>query len=186
VFGLTNWVCYEESDRKEGIFMRLFIALPLPQSLKETLVQWQNEQKEKGAAGRMIDEDMMHITLAFLGESHQAKKIEAILASIPFDPFDIELEGISHFKELYYAKIKESPALEQYVQTLRLALKENGIVYDAKAFKPHITLIRKARNVQDIPLKKETAITDHVILYESKTVSGKLNYIPQYIQKSST
>jgi 2'-5' RNA ligase len=166
--------------------MRLFIALPLPESLKTSLLQWQTKQKEKGTCGSMTAVNMMHITLVFLGESNQAKKIEAILASIPFDSFEIELEGIGHFKELYYAKIKDCSALSSYVNTLRAALKENGIAYDAKDFKPHITLIRKARNVQDIALQKESILCNHVILYESKTIEGKLTYIPLCIEKSKT
>ena len=53
--------------------LRLFLALQLPDSVVETLVDWQQRELR----GRIVPPDNLHITLAFLG-SRPARELESI------------------------------------------------------------------------------------------------------------
>lgn len=67
------------------------------------------------------------------------------LETISFEPFDIKLEGYGCFGDLFWAGLEKSDVLSSVVKKIRHALAEAGIPFDRKSFKPHITLIRKAR-----------------------------------------
>ena len=66
------------------------------------------------------------------------------LASVSFRPFELSLEGMGRFGDLWWAGMKDSSALTAVVRRVRRALAENNIPFDKKRFSPHITLIRKA------------------------------------------
>lgn len=125
--------------------MRLFIALELPLFIQETLVDQMNDWKVKGVRGRFCSPQNLHLTLAFLGEQSKTActQVETILKTLPFPKMILSFQQVGFFKDLCYVAI-ESQALQAYVATLRKALKEAGLVFDAKPFKAHITLIRKA------------------------------------------
>ena len=89
-------------------------------------------------------EENMHLTLAFIGEYPDADLVLDALSTVPFTPFDITLEGIGCFGDLWWAGLKESVPLMSVVRRIRRALAESEIPFDRKRFSPHITLIRKA------------------------------------------
>ncbi len=126
--------------------MRLFIALELPFPIQEALLQQMNSWKEQGVKGRFCPRQNLHLTLAFLGEQSQedCNKIEAIIKNVPFPIFELSLTQVGFFGALCYGKIECDP-LKNYVLTLRQHLKEAGIAFDSKPFRPHITLIRQAQ-----------------------------------------
>ncbi len=125
--------------------MRLFIALELPLLIQETLVNQMNDWKDQGVTGRFCPSQNLHLTLAFLGEQSETAcaQVETILKALPFPKMILSLQQVGFFKDLCYGAI-ESQALKDYVSTLRKELKTAGLVFDAKPFKAHITLIRKA------------------------------------------
>ncbi len=126
--------------------MRLFIALELPLSIQELLVTQMNDWKAQGVTGRFCSPQNLHITLAFLAEQSKTAcaQIEAILQSLPLPKLTLSLERVGFFGNLCYGALK-SEELHSYVFTLRQKLKEAGIIFDAKPFKAHITLIRKVK-----------------------------------------
>ena len=69
--------------------------------------------------------------------------------------------------------IARNPGLESYVRRLRRALAENGIPFDKKNFKAHITLVRRAVLKNGLPenLLKESGLdttdADTVKLFQS-------------------
>ncbi len=48
--------------------MRLFFSLPVPEEIRNTLARTQGELSELGESLRFVDPELMHITVAFLGE----------------------------------------------------------------------------------------------------------------------
>jgi len=83
---------------------------------------------------------------------------------------------------LYWAGVRESPALRALASSLRRALKEAGYPVDDKPFRPHITLARQARFASppriEPPALSMTA--DQIILMESKRIDGRLVYVPRF------
>ena len=124
--------------------MRLFIAINLSDEMKDSLISVQNSVYDHGVRGNFTSEENMHLTLAFIGEYPDADRVLDVLSTISFTPFDITLEGIGCFGDLWWVGLKESFPLMSVVRRIRRALAESEIPFDRKRFSPHITLIRKA------------------------------------------
>ena len=112
--------------------------------MKNTLISAQNTMYDRGIRGNFTSEENMHLTLAFIGEYPDADLVLDALSTVSFTPFDITLEGIGCFGDLWWAGLKESVPLMSVVRRIRRALAESEIPFDRKRFSPHITLIRKA------------------------------------------
>ena len=124
--------------------MRLFIAINLSDAMKGSLINTQNALYDLGVRGNYTSEENLHLTLAFIGEYPNAEPVLDALSSVSFRPFDLSLEGMGRFGDLWWAGMRDSVPLTAVVRRLRRALAENGIPFDKKRFSPHITLIRKA------------------------------------------
>ena len=124
--------------------MRLFIAILFEENIINALTQFQDNLKAKGVKGNYSRRENLHITLAFIGEYGNLDEVMDAIEQVDFKPFDIRLEGVGHFGDLFWVGIEDNPELKGYVKRLRRALSDNGIPFDRKKFSPHITLIRKA------------------------------------------
>ena len=124
--------------------MRLFVAIKLSAELKGALLSAQNTMYDHGVRGNYTPEENMHLTLAFIGDYPDAESVLDALNDVTFTPFELALEGIGCFGDLWWAGLKESAPLAAVARRVRRALAENEIPFDRKRFFPHITLIRKA------------------------------------------
>ena len=129
--------------------MRLFIAIRLSDTMKDSLIQTQNALYDRGVRGNYTPEENLHLTLAFIGEYPDAQPVLDALSSVSFRPFELCLEGMGRFGDLWWAGMRESAPLTAVVRRIRRALAESGIPFDKKRFRAHITLIRKASG--DLP-----------------------------------
>ena len=73
--------------------MRLFIALNFNENMKYALLKMQNALKQSGVRGSFTRDENLHMTLVFIGESDDQKKIERIMRDVPFSAFDINVSG---------------------------------------------------------------------------------------------
>lgn len=96
--------------------------------------------------GKENGKENMHLTLAFIGDYPDPQPVLDALSDVEFTPFDISLDGIGSFGDLWWAGINESVPLESVARRVRRALADHDIPFDKKRFSPHITLIRKATN----------------------------------------
>ena len=124
--------------------MRLFIAIGLSPEMKDALNQVQRQMKAQRVSGNYTPVENMHLTLAFIGEYPDAQPVLDALSALSFPPFDISLEGLGCFGDLWWAGISESAPLFSVVRRVRRVLAESDIPFDRKHFSPHITLIRRA------------------------------------------
>ncbi len=124
--------------------MRLFIAILLSNEMKTALIEAQNAMYDRGLRGNYSPEENLHLTLAFIGEYPEAEPVLDALRAVRFRPFALTLEGIGRFGDLWWAGLRDSPALNAVARRARRALAENGIPFDRKRFSPHITLLRMA------------------------------------------
>lgn len=163
--------------------MRLFVAIPLSQDTKEFLENVENEMQKNGMKGNYVPSNRMHITLVFIGDYSNINKIIDIMASIPMPSTSIKINTVNNFnKQLYYANVEPNSELHNYAAALKGAFNYEGIPFDRKDFKPHITLCRKAEHpVQPVFDPIEMPVTE-AVLYNSVTENGKLVYQPLYVQ----
>jgi 2'-5' RNA ligase len=128
--------------------MRLFIAVNLSEDMKDALLCAQNELYDRGVRGNFTPEENMHLTLAFIGEYPNAAPVLDALAGVSFTPFELALEGMGCFGDLWWAGLRESAPLAAVARRVRRALVEAAIPFDRKRFSPHVTLIRRAAGKQ--------------------------------------
>lgn len=132
--------------------MRLFIAIELEPAFRAALTELQERMRRGGMTGRFTKEENLHLTLAFIGDYGDADRVLDVMASVPFESMRLELSGFGRFGDLYWAGLKENPALGAYAARLRRALAVGGIPYDRKSFSPHITLLRRGEARQGLPV----------------------------------
>ena len=125
--------------------MRLFLAINLSRPMKDALVAAQNTMYDHGVRGNYTPEENLHLTLAFVGDYPEPKTVMDALSSVSFFPIQITLDGIGAFGDLWWAGLREAPALTAVVRRVRRALADSDIPFDRKRFSPHITLLRRAR-----------------------------------------
>lgn len=161
--------------------MRLFLAIRFSNNMKTAIGSTITDLKQQGVTGNYTRPENLHLTLAFIGESTQVRRISETVKQVAFTPFTLQLGHGGHFRDLYWIGLKHSDALNQYVQDLRRALDDAGIDYDRKKFRPHITVVRRARTANE-----DSPITLHVpeagmnvtrvSLMKSERIRGKLTY----------
>ncbi len=136
--------------------MRLFVAICLSDGMKDALLDAQNALYDRGVRGRFTPEENMHLTLAFIGDYPEAGPVLEALSGLAFSPFELTLEGLGCFGDLWWAGLKGSAPLEALARRVRRALAEAEIPFDRKRFSPHVTLLRKAKGAVP-PLRLQSA-----------------------------
>ena len=120
--------------------VRLFLAINLSRPMKDALVAAQNTMYDHGVRGNYTPEENLHLTLAFIGDYPKPETVLDALATVSFFPIPITLDGLGAFGDLWWAGLREAPALTAVVRRVRRALADNDIPFDRKRFSPHITL----------------------------------------------
>lgn len=136
--------------------MRLFIALQLNSEMKKALTDLQDRMQRLGVRGNFTKPENLHLTLAFIGEYPDPEDVIDVLETIRVQPFQISLEGIGSFGNLWWAGLSGSDELKNLAKRFRRGLAEAGIPYDRKKFSPHITLVRK-------PLTRSGTIPEEIL-----------------------
>ncbi len=119
------------------------MAVPLPKGWRERL----KELHSLLPGARWVAPEKYHITLQFLG----AKVDDALLpeivrqiASIPFASFEIEVDGVGHFKKrgrstVLWARVCRQAELTQLHEAVVEAMAALGFERES-SYQPHITL----------------------------------------------
>ena len=165
--------------------MRLFIALTLPDPLHAALEDTMARLRADGVSGRFTRPENLHLTLHFLGEQPEAAvdALSDILLQVPRDTFPLTLSALGTFSRtgILWAGLSPSPALNRLQKQLGAALARAGFPVEARAFRPHLTLVREFRLPEGYALPglpAASASADTLCLMESTRVSGKLIYSP--------
>ncbi|GAA5785208.1 RNA 2',3'-cyclic phosphodiesterase [Chitiniphilus shinanonensis] len=131
---------------------RLFVALALPQALRDALCGLRDRLHAQ-AGGRVVPAGNLHLTLAFLGDTPTARigELLELLAHLPRHDFVFCIDRVGSFKTgspkgcIVWVGGEAPPALLALKDELWAALRAGGFAFDAKRFKPHVTLLRDAR-----------------------------------------
>ena len=118
--GSENRIHVLPSLRKEK-YMRLFLAISLEGTMRQSLLTLQEQWKSLGVKGHFVPPENLHLTLAFIGEYGKPDAVMDALASVPFEPFPLRLDRLGHFGDLYWAGIADNTPLTTFVKRLRHA-----------------------------------------------------------------
>lgn len=162
--------------------MRLFVAVNFTEPMKKALIGYQNQLKKRIAPDstkpNWTREENLHLTLAFIGEYNRPDHVMRALEPIEWTPFTIVPSKIGRFGNLWWAGIENGEAAVRLAEKVRGALKENGIVYDEKPMKPHVTLVRECciEGIGTVPQCDAQMVVSRISLMKSERIAGKLTY----------
>ncbi|MCH5159665.1 MAG: RNA 2',3'-cyclic phosphodiesterase [Clostridiales bacterium] len=128
--------------------MRVFIALDLPQKTKDNLERSANEFKMLSNGGNFIPKDNYHLTLHFLGEVAPSDLtfIQSAMDGVK-DLVAPELAvmqfTVLRASDVVCAKLRQSKDLTTLHDELGARLEQHGFEVEHRAYRPHVTLIRK-------------------------------------------
>jgi 2'-5' RNA ligase len=132
--------------------MRMFIALPLPEAVKEDLSEFLEPRQEAGPDLRWALPEQWHLTLAFLPEvadRHMDELLERLERAVTRrKPLDLRLAGAGAFPRSGNAKIlwagvqHEGEELMRLAGGVRAAGAKSGIAVGGGRFHAHLTLAR--------------------------------------------
>lgn len=177
--------------------MRLFVAVDLDEPARLAVARQQGRLRTlvPGAALRWVRPELLHITVAFLGEVDEAR-LDAITAAfgrpIGQPPFEMRLGGLGIFpprgapRALWIGsqasedvRGRGSPAarLSDLRSEIVSRLARTGLQLDSRSFSPHLTIARwktprsgERKRFLAIRLPDPVAClsVDHATLYESR------------------
>lgn len=175
--------------------VRAFLAVPLPQQLKEAISAIQSHMQAQITDARWIRSENLHLTLHFFGETEQEalEKIKVSVLSVKRRqrPFLIEVKGLGAFPNLHRPRILWLD-LEPKDQLRRLhrdcyeCLRQAGIATESRPYSPHLTIGRLRRQRPDLTdLYNSIGQTlvgqlpvDKLVLFESRLHPGGAEHIP--------
>ena len=172
--------------------MRLFIAIPLPPDITRALASARVALEAHGATGHFVPRENYHITLHFLGETDALKDITDALREAVRDiqPFVLRLKEYGSFKtdgsHTGFVNVTcDSEELNRLYESLESALWERGFSKNRGRLTPHVTLGRKIEGDEDfvIPPQKAAFTANAVVLYESSSVRGQMQYAVLHREK---
>jgi len=127
---------------------RLFFALWPDPDTRAALVEVQ--RGVRGAGGRAVPPDNLHITLLFVGAADEAmsRRLEAAAGAVGGQAFHLRFDRLgwwSGARVTWLAPSRLPEPLIALAARLRRAAMDLGVTVDARPFSPHLTLYRRCR-----------------------------------------
>ena len=160
--------------------LRLFFAIYPHRKVREKIIAIQAGFDI--AAARPVPEENLHLTLAFLGEVAPGRYTcyTQAAAALPPTNFKLTLDRLGHFDKAslcWLAPSQPPEALFALQRRLKSAIAHCGY-HDRRAFKPHVTLFRKAsRLTRTGELPPVEWHVDGFVLMQSVQKNHRVNYL---------
>ncbi len=142
----------EENRGTKGKTVRVFFAIwPDDTAQKQLAALAERLQAESPCSGRRIEPENIHLTLVFVGEVDSGKlaalcRVADGIKGPGACAFDVVIEEILYWKHnrIVCAALRQIPLkLMNLASALQDALSAAGFSIERRAYKPHITLMRK-------------------------------------------
>ncbi|MCH5157337.1 MAG: RNA 2',3'-cyclic phosphodiesterase [Clostridiales bacterium] len=172
--------------------MRVFVALDLPQKTKDNLERSSNQFAEHSNGGNFVPKENFHITLHFLGNVAASDLIYIQSAmdavkDMPAPEIAVTQFVMQRSNDIVWAKLKQNADLVALHDTLGEKLENNGFEVEHRAFRAHITLIRKksftlpwTEVVKNVKVYNMPFVATNVVLYESVFGENGVTYRELY------
>ncbi|MBU1726324.1 MAG: RNA 2',3'-cyclic phosphodiesterase [Candidatus Omnitrophica bacterium] len=145
--------------------MRTFIAIELPQEIKDYLACLQEKLKATGADVKWVAPQNIHLTLKFLGEIDDSKleKIVGIIGAVSEEKprFQISISSLGAFPKIQFPRViwvgveQGDRETKEIAKTLEEKLQKAGIPKEERAFSSHITIGRTRSGLNTNKLAQE-------------------------------
>jgi len=128
--------------------MRVFIAIDLPQDVRDALGALQRDLKSVTDSARWVAPDAIHLTLKFIGEipEQRTEEIDGALVGLTWKPFTVTVAGIGFFPgnrspRVFWAGL-EANSMQELAEEIDTRMERLGFEKEKRKFRPHITLAR--------------------------------------------
>ncbi|QFU09361.1 2',5' RNA ligase family [Rhodobacteraceae bacterium THAF1] len=156
--------------------MRCFLALDPPDTLRDALAALQDGLR----VGRLVDEDDLHLTLAFMGdmELDALDELNLDLEMLRPGPVRIEVTGLDTFGSInprsLHASARPHPELDHLNRKVETLVRRAGHPLPHHRFVPHITLAR---------FRHRMPPEDHVKLGRFLSAHGNFRFDPVSVDR---
>ena len=129
--------------------IRVFYAIVPPPAVRTALGALAHAVGAR-VHGRAVTAENVHLTLAFIGAwpTSRLAALHEAGDAVRGDPFRLTLDTLGAFRRSGIAWLGSShppPRLVGLANALGDALRERDVIYEARLFRPHVTLARRAR-----------------------------------------
>ena len=136
----------KQPDEKK---LRLFFAFWPTATERAAMAEWQLPLREL-CGGRLMREDTLHATLVFLGDvaEHRLQALCLAAQEVTNAGFELILTSAhywGHNHIVYAAPAVVPPHLAELVGELERHLRKHHFHFEARPYKPHVTLLRNAQ-----------------------------------------
>jgi len=128
--------------------MRVFIAIDLPNEVRDTLREVQHELRPLTNSVRWVAPESIHITLKFVGEIPEKRiaEIDTALTGLTWKRFNVTVRGVGFFPgtrspRVFWAGLA-APTMKELAEEIDIRMERLGFDKEKRAFRPHITLAR--------------------------------------------
>jgi 2'-5' RNA ligase len=152
--------------------MRLFVALDIPESVRENLAAIRNDLSSGDSQVRWVPRQNFHVTLKFIGSVPQ-EKLEPIIGALRsvsiLDTVQVRIRGLGWYNHsktgvMLWAIIEDSKPLAALAASIDSRLASMGFAPENRSFMPHLTLARGSRN---IPQSSQRALREMADKYKN-------------------
>ena len=167
--------------------MRLFIAINLPDAVKDSLESAVKTLRRQGVKANWSRRENFHLTLAFLGELESAEPAITAMEQVRARKFSLRFTDSGRFRreggDIFWLGVAQSEPLMELQAELHQALRREGLRLERRPYRPHLTLARRLRD------RGETVLTQSlpdavpvrgISLMRSDRVEGKVQYTELY------
>lgn len=136
--------------------MRAFIAIEIPNEIKEKIIQLQEEIRAKFKKEiKMVEPENLHFTLRFFPEidENTTEKIKVTIKGLEFEDFEMKCRGIGVFPNENYIRViwvggDSDGKLEKVEKTLSERLASIGLKKEkGEKFVSHLTIGRVRQKI---------------------------------------
>lgn len=166
--------------------MRLFVAMPLPDEIKDYLGGMIDELRPSGEGVRWVKPENIHLTVRFLGEADEqvVPKLATLLdrVALEFACSRLSLGSLGAFPNLRRPSVfwvgleGDSTELTKMARQVELGVRTLRFEKEKKGFRPHLTLgrVKRGQDVRPVVAKVETwavesreVLLDQLVLFKS-------------------
>jgi 2'-5' RNA ligase len=130
--------------------------------IRNRITKAQEDLERTGASLKIVNPDIMHLTLRFLGEIPQptVQRVMEAMNTLHFQTFEVKFSGVGVFPNLrrisvvWIGIVQGQEELGEIFRQLEPKLRQAGLPPDNKGFSPHMTVARVRSGVRKDELAK--------------------------------
>jgi 2'-5' RNA ligase len=137
----------------EAFAMRLFVALEIPEIVREKLAALQQQMRVENTGLRWVRPETFHVTLKFIGEatSNELEEIKSELRGVrPEGPVRATFRGLGYSWNarrggVFWVTMEVTETMKMLAAQINRRFERLGMAAEERDFLPHLTLARFKR-----------------------------------------